>query len=76
MTISNVASNGSFTWTWAATYSGTGTIAGSTLTLDGASGGFFGLTAHWVGVLDPTGTRIDGTWKQSDGQVGTFEATR
>ena len=73
MTISQVAVNGSYAWTWIAGYSGTGTSAGSTLTLNGATAG---LTAHWVGVLDPTGKRIDGTWTQSDGQVGTFKATR
>ncbi len=75
MTISQVAANGSFTWTWIDGWSGTGTITGSTLTFQGAQG-WANLTARWVGVLDSTGRRIDGTWTQSDGQVGTFTATR
>ncbi len=74
MTISQAAANGSLAWTWAATYSGTGMSTGSTLTLDGAAPEV-DLTARWVGMLDPTGRRIDGTWTQSDGQVGTFTAT-
>jgi len=75
MTISQAAASGSVTWTWIGGWSGTGTSTGSTLTLDGAEPPVH-LTAHWVGVLDPTGRRIDGTWTQSDGQVGTFTATR
>ena len=76
MTISQAAVNGGLAWTWIGTgYSGTGTSTGSTLTLDGAQPQT-DLTARWVGVLDSTGRRIDGTWTQSDGQVGTFTATR
>ena len=73
--ISQVAANGSFAFTINGTggYIGTGTSTGSNLTLDGTSGG---LRGHWVGMLDPTGRRIDGTWTQSDGQVGTWVATR
>jgi hypothetical protein len=73
--VSQVAANGSFAFTigGAGGFIGTGTSTGSNLTLNGT---YRSLTARWVGVLDPTGTRIDGTWTQSDGQVGTWTATR
>ena len=75
LVISQVAANGSFAFTigGAGGLVGTGTSTGSNFTLDGT---YRSLRAHWVGVLDPTGTSIGGTWTQSDGQHGSFTATR
>jgi hypothetical protein len=66
--------NGTFTWNWVSGWTGTGTVSGSNWTLSGSSTAF---TATWTGTIAQSGSSVtlQGTWKQSDGQVGTTTAT-
>lgn len=68
------------TWTWDANspplWTGSGSTSGTTFSLDGVYGDGGGFTAHWDGTILENGNRLEGTWLQSDGQSGTFVATR
>ena len=57
-----------------AVFAGTGTRNGATFTLDGTC--LCGLSVHFDGAISPDGNALIGTWQQSDGQFGTFVATR
>ena len=71
--IAPAAAPGTFRWTWVSGWSGTGTVAGSTVTLDGRGSGY---TARWNGTVDSGCSRITGRWTQNNGQTGTFTITR
>ena len=64
-----------FTWRWPTYWIGAGSTSGSSLTLvANYTAGY--LTAQWFGTITNNGNRIEGTWIQSDGQFGTFVATK
>jgi len=68
-----------FTWKWqdqnTSKWVGAGTTFDSNLTLLGSYNNG-SLTAQWTGTILDNGNKIQGTWKQSNGQTGTFVATK
>src|SRR3989344_6076660 len=64
-----------FTWKWRTYWIGAGSTSGSSLTLVANYPASY-LTAQWFGTITNNGNRIEGTWIQSDGQTGTFVATK
>jgi|GEM_PF-6840780 len=73
LTISAVTPQGTFRWTWVSGWTGTGTIAGSTVTLNGGGSGY---TARWNGTINAACTSITGRWTQNNGQGGAFAIKR
>jgi hypothetical protein len=63
---------GTMTWAWRDGYAGTGTVTGSSFAINAAT---TGLTATLTGQIDSS-DHLSGTWSQSDGESGTFTATR